>query len=130
MQALLASGNSVNSLLSSQNAEGIVEASAAEGPKLHACKNCQRAKTACTDQRPCPRCLRLGIPCDNDAKTVKRACASCKRAKVKCDLDTQDPCARCRRLGLTCQAHVPNKKKRNSRGGDESDLGESPCVCL
>lgn len=60
-----------------------------EGPKMHACRNCQRAKTACMDVRPCPRCLRLGIPCDSDAKAVKRACASCKRAKVKCDLDTQ-----------------------------------------
>ena len=28
-------------------------------PKLHACKNCQRAKTACMDQRPCARCVRL-----------------------------------------------------------------------
>ena len=27
--------------------------------KLHACRNCQKAKTACTDQRPCARCLRL-----------------------------------------------------------------------
>ena len=23
--------------------------------KLHACRNCQKAKTACTDQRPCAR---------------------------------------------------------------------------
>ena len=91
------------------------------GPKLHACKNCQRAKTACMDQRPCPRCLRLGIPCDNDAKTVKRACANCKRAKVKCDLDAAEPCGRCRRLGLVCQVHVPNKKKRGS-GDDDSEL--------
>ena len=60
-----------------------------EGPKMHACRNCQRAKTACMGVRPCPRCLRLGISCDSDAKAVKRACASCKRAKVKCDLDTQ-----------------------------------------
>ena len=60
-----------------------------EENKMHACRNCQRAKTACMDVRPCPRCLRLGIPCDSDAKAVKRACASCKRAKVKCDLDTQ-----------------------------------------
>ena len=101
-----------------------------DGPKLHACKNCQRAKTACMDQRPCPRCLRLGIPCDNDAKSVKRACANCKRAKVKCDLDAMEPCGRCRRLGLVCQVHVPNKKKRGSGDDDESprDSAASPRV--
>jgi hypothetical protein len=60
-----------------------------EEPRMHACRNCQRAKTACMDVRPCPRCVRLGIPCDSDAKTVKRACVLCKRAKVKCDLDEQ-----------------------------------------
>ena len=57
------------------------------GPKLHACKNCQRAKTACNDTRPCTRCVRLQLSCDGDMRTVKRACASCKRSKVKCDLD-------------------------------------------
>ena len=57
---------------------------------MHACRNCQRAKTACMDVRPCPRCVRLGIPCDDGhPKTVKRACVLCKRAKVKCDLDEQ-----------------------------------------
>ena len=61
-----------------------------EGPRMHACRNCQRAKTACMDVRPCPRCVRLGIPCDDGhPKTVKRACVLCKRAKVKCDLDEQ-----------------------------------------
>ena len=60
-----------------------------EEPRMHACRNCQRAKTACMDVRPCPRCVRLGIPCDSDAKTVKRACVLCKRTKLKCDLDEQ-----------------------------------------
>ena len=70
--------------------EGSAEAAAAAAAaKLHACKNCQKAKTACMDQRPCQRCVRLGIPCDDDQKKVKRACGSCKRAKVKCDLDEQ-----------------------------------------
>ena len=27
--------------------------------KLHACRNCQKAKTACTDQRPCARCAEI-----------------------------------------------------------------------
>ena len=31
----------------------------ADSHKLHACRNCQKAKTACTDHRPCARCLRL-----------------------------------------------------------------------
>ena len=34
-------------------------------PKLHACKRCQRAKTACDHKRPCSRCVRLGAPCDD-----------------------------------------------------------------
>ena len=29
--------------------------------QLHACNNCQRAKTACNDERPCGRCVRLGV---------------------------------------------------------------------
>ena len=51
----------------------VAEDGADGGPKLHACKNCQRAKTACNDQRPCARCVRLGVPCDGDMRAVKRA---------------------------------------------------------
>jgi hypothetical protein len=93
-------------------------------PKLHACKNCQRAKTACNDQRPCARCVRLGAACDGDMRAVKRACAACKKSKVKCDLDDRhpDPCTRCARLCAPCIPHVPNKKKaRLGKGGDDDD---------
>ena len=62
--------------------EGEGEASDAGAAKLHACKNCQRSKTACNDERPCARCVRLGVPCDGEARAVKRACAACKRSKV------------------------------------------------
>jgi len=104
--------------LSEYAQEGVLELAADpsvaddDTPKLHACKNCQRAKTACMDQRPCARCVRLQMLCDNEIKTVKRACANCKRAKVKCNLDDENPCRRCKRLGLKCPPHVPNKKKR------------------
>mmetsp|Transcript_55047 Transcript_55047/g.109272 ORF Transcript_55047/g.109272 Transcript_55047/m.109272 type:complete len:641 (-) Transcript_55047:263-2185(-) len=94
-------------------------------PKLHACKNCQRAKTACSDHRPCQRCVRLGVPCDGDMRAVKRACAACKKSKVKCDLDDRhpNPCSRCTRLSVPCTPHLPNKKKRTNGAAD--DLGES-----
>ena len=107
--------------------EGSAEAAAAAAAaKLHACKNCQKAKTACMDQRPCQRCVRLGIPCDDDQKKVKRACGSCKRAKVKCDLDDKPlgvSCGRCTRLNLPCTPHVPNKKKRT--GAAASDAADA-----
>ncbi|EOD09962.1 hypothetical protein EMIHUDRAFT_452754, partial [Emiliania huxleyi CCMP1516] len=51
-------------------------------PKLHACKNCQKAKTACTDQRPCARCVRLGLQCEGAATPVRRASSHSKRPRV------------------------------------------------
>ena len=51
--------------------------------RLHACRNCQASKTACDNGRPCKRCLRLGIPCD-EGKALRRACTACKKSKVKC----------------------------------------------
>ena len=89
--------------------------------QLHACKNCQRAKTACNDQRPCARCVRLGVPCDGNMRAVKRACVACKRSKVKCDLDECHPnaCSRCTRLGSECTPHVPNKKSKKSKDDDD-----------
>jgi hypothetical protein len=54
------------------------------------------------------------VPCDDDHRSVKRACSNCKKAKVKCNLADAIPCARCKRLGLDCTPHVPNKKKRLS----------------
>ena len=104
--------------------EGDADDSTDGAPKLHACKNCQRAKTACNDQRPCTRCVRLGAACDGDMRAVKRACAACKKSKVKCDLDDRhpDPCTRCARLSAPCIPHVPNKKKaRLGKGGDDDD---------
>ena len=82
-------------------------------PKLHACKNCQKAKTACTDQRPCARCVRLGLQCEGAATPVRRACAHCKRAKVRCNLNDASPCERCVRLGLDCSARPPPKRPRD-----------------
>ena len=52
------------------------------GGKLHACKRCQRAKTACNNARPCARCVRLNVPCDDSLRAVKRACVTCRRSKV------------------------------------------------
>ena len=107
--------------------EGAGEGEGGEGDsalrQLHACKNCQRAKTACNDQRPCARCVRLGVPCDGNLRAVKRACSACKRSKVKCDLDDlyPKPCSRCARLGSECTPHVPNKKSKKSSAKDEAD---------
>ena len=106
----------------------------APGPQLHACKNCQRAKTACDHQRPCARCVRLGVPCDptTNARVVKRACSACKRSKVKCDFDEcyPNPCSRCTRLGMghDCTPHVPNKKSKKAKGGKavEEDEDDDP----
>lgn len=83
-------------------------------PKLQACTHCQRAKSACTDQRPCLRCTRLGIPCDDDPKPRKQACARCKHARVKCDLDAQQPCGRCCKFRLACVLHVPERRRRHA----------------
>lgn len=88
---------------------------AGEGIKVHACRNCQRAKTACSNTRPCERCKRLGIPCDDVLRVVKRACSNCKRAKVKCNLEEGMPCGRCTRLGLVCVPHTPSGGERRSR---------------
>ena len=95
----------------------------------HACKSCKRAKVACVDdQRPCARCVRLGLSCDEAVHPVKRACTNCSRSKVKCDLDAgNDPCSRCRRLGLVCvplehtPSHEGRRKKRMSRSSDGDD---------
>eukprot|EP00965_Chrysotila_dentata_P169127 5584757-Pleurochrysis_carterae.AAC.3 len=34
--------------------------------KMHACVHCHSSKTACTDVRPCPRCIRLGLDCSSE----------------------------------------------------------------
>ena len=88
-----------------------------------ACKACQAAKVStlsCADgQRPCGRCLRLGIPCEGDARVIKRACVVCRDSKVKCDIDDNfgQPCTRCQRLGTPCVPHVPSKRKRPVQQG-------------
>ena len=94
-------------------------------PVLHACKNCQKARTACTDQRPCLRCTRLGLQCEGEAKPVRRACDHCKRAKTKCDLNDAMPCARCVRLGLECTASGNFKKPL---GLQQEQVGLALCV--
>lgn len=102
------------------------------GRTLHACKNCKGAKVTCVDgQRPCGRCVRLGLPCEETVKPVKHACTNCSRSKVKCDLDAQnDPCGRCRRFGLVCvpvehtPSHEGRRKKRGSTTGGDGDARE------
>ena len=86
-------------------------------PKLHACRRCQRAKTACNNGRPCSRCIRLAVPCDGEMRAVKRACVTCRRSKVKCDLDdvpAGSACSRCFHLGFDCLPHVPTRKVRDT----------------
>ena len=88
---------------------------------MHACKNCKAAKVTCVDgQRPCTRCVRLGLPCEETAKPVKHACTNCSRAKVKCDPDAENyPCGRCRRFGLVCVPveHTPSHEGRRKKRG-------------
>ncbi len=106
------------------------------GSRLHACKSCRRAKKICVDdQRPCARCVRLGLPCDEVVKPVKRACTNCSQTKVKCDLDAEnDPCSRCRRLGLVCTpldhtpSHIGRRMKRMSRSSSRNDDGGTPAA--
>jgi len=128
---LAMAGGGVVPYLSYGEGEGEGEETIEGTPKLHACKNCQRAKTACNDQRPCARCIRLGVPCDGDMRAVKRACAACKKSKVKCDLDDRhpNPCTRCSRLAAVCTPHVPNKKKARTGkgcGADDDDDEDLP----
>ena len=100
--------------------------------RWRSCASCRRAKVACVDgQRPCPRCLRLGLQCDDESIPVKAAaCSHCSHSKVKCDLDySKDSCSRCRRLGLVCvplehtPSHEGRRKKRMtwSRSSDGDD---------
>jgi hypothetical protein len=99
------------------------------GRTLHACKYCKGAKVTCVDgQRPCGRCARLGLPCEETVKPVKHACTNCSHLKVKCDLDAENyPCGRCRRLGLVCvpvehtRSHEGRRKKRGSPTGGDGD---------
>ena len=99
------------------------------GCTLHACKHCKGAKVTCVDgQRPCARCVRLGLPCEETVKPVKHACTNCSRSKIKCDLDAQnDPCGRCRRFGLVCvpvehtPSHEGRRKKRGSLTSGDGD---------
>jgi hypothetical protein len=75
---------------------------------LHACVHCRSSKTACSDQRPCNRCHRLGLDCSSDGgQPRKRACKSCHVAKVACGTFHNDTCNRCRRLGFECVPRDP-----------------------
>ena len=59
-----------------------------EGGTLHhSCEQCRAAKTACTDTRPCARCVRLHMECTSVCdQPRKRACVACRKAKVTCDM--------------------------------------------
>ena len=85
--------------------DGAAPGNATDLNVLHACLHCRTAKTACTDQRPCNRCTRLGLDCVSYREEPrKRACTGCHSAKVSCDLGVLggDTCTRCRRLGTPC----------------------------
>ena len=50
--------------------------------RLRACAPCRRAKTACDETRPCPRCVRLRIECCTaDIKPKKTACINCHKVQ-------------------------------------------------
>ena len=93
----------------------IPDASASEGRHpstmslslMHACSSCRAAKTACTDHRPCTRCVRMGVECTSDGGPRKRACRACHAAKVACGTLFTEPCQRCARLGLECVPRGP-----------------------
>ena len=72
---------------------------------LHACVHCHASKTACTDRRPCDRCIRLGLVCSSARdQPRKRACKGCHVGKVACEWDPgMDKCKRCKRLGIACE---------------------------
>jgi len=85
---------------------------------LHACVHCRASKTACTDQRPCTRCRRLGLECSSDRGELrKRACKSCHSAKVACGgSGVGEACPRCKRLGLECVPRdLPSQGPRRKR---------------
>jgi hypothetical protein len=101
----------------------------AHGPKLHACKACVAAKTGCSDVRPCLRCAKMGLDCDDHAKTVKRSCTACKKAKAKCNLDTESgqPCSRCAKSGGQCVPYIaPPSHKPRKKSRSDGELVELP----
>ena len=113
-------------LLTTTAAEATVETTRlVDGMISHACANCQRAKIACSSkERPCRRCERLGLPCE-ELKPIKRACGACRASKVKCDVDGtySEPCSRCLRIGTVCAPHEPTKRKRAKRERAPTPLG-------
>jgi hypothetical protein len=89
--------------LSKRTGSGPVKRTSEPLSILHACVHCRASKTACTDQRPCNRCCRLGLDCASDGNQPrKRACRSCHATKVACSTTVSDPCGRCQRLGIEC----------------------------
>ena len=97
---------------------------------LHACLHCRASKTACTDQRPCTRCRRLGLECSLDlGQPRKRACRCCHSAKVACGASFTDACPRCKRLGLECVPRDPpvqGPRRKRVR----AEIMHSQNVCL
>merc|ERR1719498_1266875 len=89
---------------------------------MHACLHCHASKTACSDCRPCNRCVRLGLNCMSERdQPRKRACKGCHAGKVACEYSTSSStCNRCLRLGTVCQprelpsdADGPRKRRRH-----------------
>ena len=102
--------------------------------QLHACQNCKASKVTCVNGvRPCVRCVRLGLQCQEEVKSIKHACTNCNRSKVRCDLEAgNNPCSRCRRLDLVCEPvdHMTSHERRNqkkrgspSSGDDDAQAG-------
>ena len=74
---------------------------------MHACVRCRAAKAACTDERPCGRCTRLGLECVTDSGQRKRSCRACHTAKIACGTLFNEPCHRCAKYGLECVPPEP-----------------------
>ena len=113
----------------------------------NACAACKRSKTKCTEEKPCPRCIRANAaascsswrngnalpsqpsaeprpdfsrpPAKKRRTTISESCTRCRQSKLKCS--EFKPCTRCVGKGLqdTCTGW------RESSKGTESEMAAS-----
>ena len=98
---------------------------------MQACTNCRVSKSSCKGvERPCARCVKLGLTCEDDVKVLKRSCEACRQSKVKCDLEEHFPypCSRCAKTGASCKVHEPQKRKVGVRKATKADAGRECTV--
>ena len=91
----------------------VTTSTAAAAPRTRpvACVMCRTKKVKCNIARgeSCPRCNRLGIPCEDpragaDGYKDKFACTVCRTKKVRCKVAAaSSKCERCSRSGLVCE---------------------------